>query len=106
LQSRDPVVIGKKIMSMLRITEVSTGRTEVSLRLEENWLDMDTGERICLYHRDEKNKTVVLDFSGVTFIHKKGVRMLESIKHERVELINCSPFIESLLFDLIIKDNK
>jgi hypothetical protein len=53
-------------------------------------------ERIRLYHRKEKNKTVVLDFSGVTFIDKKGVRMLESIQDERVKIINYPPFIQSL----------
>jgi anti-anti-sigma regulatory factor len=89
---------------MLRITELSKDDKSVTLRLEGKVIDMwiPELERICLYHRDEKNKRVVLDFSGVTFIDDNGVRMLESIKDERVEIINCAPFIGSLLRNLII----
>lgn len=93
---------------MLRITEVSKDDEAITLRLEGKLVGrwIPELERICLYNRDEKNKTVVLDFSSVTFIHKKGVRMLERIQDERLKIINCSPFIESLLYDLVIKDKK
>jgi anti-anti-sigma regulatory factor len=59
-------------------------------------------KRLCLHYRDEENKIVVLDFSGVTFIEMKGMRMLEGIKDERIRIVNCSPFIDSLLGSLII----
>lgn len=93
---------------MLRITEVSKDDEEITLRLEGKLVDtwIPELERTCLYHRDEKNKTVVLDFSGVTFIDKKGVRMLESIQDEKVKMINCCPFIQSLLSNVVINDRK
>jgi anti-anti-sigma regulatory factor len=96
-----------EIIEMLRITEVSKDDKVITLRLEGKlvgpWIpDL---ERICLYHRDEKNKTVVLDFSGVTFIENKGVRMLESIKDDRIKIVNCSQFILSLLSNSIISNN-
>lgn len=61
-------------------------------------------ERTCLYHRKEKNKSVVLDFSGLTFIDNKGLKMLESMQDERVRIINCPAFIQSLLSNLVIED--
>jgi hypothetical protein len=51
---------------------------------------------------ERKNKSVVLDFSGVTFIDKKDVRMMESIQDGRIEIINCSLLIDLLLCNLII----
>ncbi len=90
---------------MLRITEISTDDEAIILRLEGKLVGkcIPELERMCLYHRDEKNKTVVLDCSGVTFIDKHGVRMLESIQDERVKIIDCCPFIQSLLSKLVIE---
>ena len=91
---------------MLKITEISEDDKAVTLRLEGKLIGMwiPELERICLYHRDEKSKTVVLDFSGVTFIDKKGVKMLESIKDERIKIVNCPPLILSLLSEFITSD--
>jgi anti-anti-sigma regulatory factor len=93
---------------MLKITEISKDDEAITLRLEGKLVDtwIPELERTCLYHRDEKNKAVVLDFSGVTFIDKNGVGMLESIQDQRVKIINCCPFIQSLLSNLVIKDKK
>ena len=90
---------------MLRITEISKNDKAMTLRLEGKLVGtlIPELERMCLYHRDEKNKTVVLDFSGVTFVDKKGVRMLESIQDESVRIINCCPFVQSLLSNLVIE---
>ena len=89
---------------MFRITEIPKDEETVTLRLEGKVIDMWIPElkRICLYHRKEKNKRVVLDFSGVTFIDDNGVRMLESIQDGRIEIINCSLLIDSLLRNWII----
>jgi anti-anti-sigma regulatory factor len=88
---------------MLRITEVSEDDKTVTLRLEgkivNEWIQVL--ERACLYHSDKKNKTVLLDFSDVTFISEEGVKMLESIKDKRIKIINCSPFIRSILPSLV-----
>lgn len=88
---------------MLRITETSKDEKTVTLRLDGKVVDVWVSdlERQCLYHKDEKNKTVILDFSGVTFIDNEGVRMLEEIKDERIRIVNCSLFIEALLRNLI-----
>jgi anti-anti-sigma regulatory factor len=84
---------------MLRITEVFKDDKSIDLKLEGKLVGTWTQdlERICLYHRDEENKTVALDFSDVTFIDKKGVKILQKIKDERIKIINCSLFIRLLL---------
>ena len=93
---------------MLRIIEIFKDDGAVTLRLDGKVVDVwiPDLEKICLYHRDEKNKTVVLDFAGVSFISSNGVRILEKIKDERIKIINCSPFIRSLLHNLIIRNEK
>jgi len=90
---------------MLRITVISKDDEAITLRLEGKLVGtrIPELESMCLYHRDEKNKTVILDVSGATFIDKKGVRMLESIQEERVKIINCCPFVQSLLSNLVIE---
>jgi anti-anti-sigma regulatory factor len=84
---------------MLRITEVSKDDKAINLRLEGKLIGKWIAEleRLCLHYTDEENKIVVLDFSGVTFIERKGLRMLESIKDGQIKIVNCSPFIDSLL---------
>lgn len=77
--------------------------TTVALKLDGRVVGASVSEleKSCLHWRREKNKTVVLDFGGVNFIDRNAVKMLEGIKDERVKIINCSPFIRSLLRDLI-----
>jgi anti-anti-sigma regulatory factor len=88
---------------MLRITEIYEGDKTVTLRLDGKVVGTRVSEleELCLHHRDEKNKIVVLDFGGVSFIDSSAVRMLGKIKDERIKITNCSPFIRSLLRDLI-----
>ncbi len=88
---------------MLRITEITEDDKTVRLRLDGKVVGTCVSDlkKLCLHYRDEKNKTVVLDFSGVTFIDSKGVRMLKKIKNKRIRIINCSLFIEALLSNLI-----
>ena len=93
---------------MLRITETSEDEKTVTLKLGGKVVGTSVSdlEKLCLHYRDGKNKTVVLDFSGVTFIDNNGVRMLEKIKNERIQIINCSLFIRSLLSNLINNNKK
>lgn len=88
---------------MLRITETFKDEKTVTLRLDGEisnaWVS--ELERPCLHYRDVENKIVVMDFSGVTFIDDNGVRMLEKIKDNRIRIINCSLFIQSLLPNLV-----
>jgi anti-anti-sigma regulatory factor len=88
---------------MFRITEISGDDRTVTLGLEGKVVDAGIPdlERMCIYYRDERDKTVLLDFGGVSFINSTGVRMLERIKDEKIKITNCSPFIRSLLGDLI-----
>ena len=88
---------------MLRIIETSQDEKRVTLRLDGKVVGTRVSEleKLCLHHRDENNKTVVLDFAGVSFIDSNGVKMLEKIKDERVKITSCSPFIRSLLHNLI-----
>lgn len=88
---------------MLRITETSQDEKAVTLRIDGKVVGTRVSEleELCLHHRDKKNKIVVLDFGGVSFIDSSAVRMLGKIKDERIKITNCSPFIRSLLRDLI-----
>jgi STAS domain. len=88
---------------MLRITETMEDEKTVALILDGKVADvwvLDL-ESICLHHKNEKDRTVVLNFSGVTFVDDNGLRMLERIKDERIKIVNCSLFIEALLGSLI-----
>jgi anti-anti-sigma regulatory factor len=92
--------------NMFRTTEISEDEKTVTLRLDGKLIDawVSDLEKLCLYYKDEKNKAVVLDFSGVTFIDGKGVRMLENIKDEKIKITNCSLFIQKLLCKLMVGD--
>jgi anti-anti-sigma regulatory factor len=88
---------------MFRTTEISEDERTVTLRLDGKLVHawVSNLEMLCLHYKDEKNKTVVLDFSGVSFIDNDGVRMLENIKDEKIKIINCSLFIQTLLHKLV-----
>ena len=89
---------------MFRTTEISEDEKTVTIRLDGKLIDawVSDLEKLCLLYKDEKNKTVVLDFSGVTFIDRKGLRMLENLKDEKIKIINCSLFIQALLNKFLI----
>ena len=84
---------------MLRITETSKDEKTVTLKLDGKMIGASVSdlEELCLHHRNEKGKTVVLDFSGVTFIDNHGLRILKKIKDNRLIIVNYSLFIETLL---------
>jgi anti-anti-sigma factor len=84
---------------MLRITETSKDENTVTLKLDGKMVGASVSdlEELCLHHRDEKGKTVVLDFSGVAFIDNYGLKVLKKIKDNRILIVNYSLFIETLL---------
>ena len=92
---------------MLRITEISDDGEEIVMKLEGKVIGVwvDDLKRVCLFHRDERNRAVVLDFSGVTFVEARGLEMLKDLKGDRVRIVNCSPFINSLLSRFIKRDD-
>lgn len=92
---------------MLRITEISDDGEEIVMKLEGKVIGVwvDDLKRVCLFHRDERGRAVVLDFSGVTFVEARGLGMLKDLKGDRVRIINCSPFINSLLSRFLDRDD-
>jgi len=93
---------------MLRITETYEDKKTAKLRLDGKIAEpcISELERVCLYYTNEKNKRVVIDFTGVTFIDNKGIRVLEKIKDKRIKIINCSLFIQLLLRNLLGHDKE
>ena len=93
---------GKSATQMLRITEIPEDDKTITFKLEGKLIGVWITylDRKCAY-RKKKGYTVVLDFSGVTFIERKGVSMLERIKDGRMKAVNCSPFIRSILSKVI-----
>lgn len=87
---------------MLRITKTFEDAQTVILRLDGKVVSTTLAdlETLCLSYRDRENKTVLLDFSGVTFISDSGLRLLEKIKGERIKMANGSIFVEALLSGL------
>lgn len=88
---------------MLRITLTYQDKEAVTLRLDGKFVGacVSTLKKECLTYQDKKNKTVILDFSGVSYIDSNGVRILESINDEKLQIVNCPMFIEKLLENLI-----
>ena len=83
---------------MLRITEKPGEKGQRVLLLEgkvcRQWLNELRSEIDKTIH---EGKRLELDFSRVTFIDDEGARLLNLSNAEKVEKINCSPFIRSLL---------
>jgi len=87
---------------MLRITKTFEDDQTVILRLDGKVVDTTLSdlESLCLQYRNKENKTVMLDFAGVTFISHGGLRMLERIRDERIKMANGSVFVEALISGL------
>lgn len=84
---------------MLKITEsFETGNT-VRLRLDGTLSNAAFGELADAYtaHRDDVGRTVILDMAGVEFMNDQAARSLINMRNERLLIINCSPFIATLL---------
>ena len=84
---------------MLRITEnVESGKT-VRLRLDGtiNAESLPELEEICSQHRGNDGRVIVLDFAGVVFVTDEVAKKLMKLRSGRLRIINCSPFIETLL---------
>jgi anti-anti-sigma regulatory factor len=84
----------------LRITRIEdTGAGLVTLRVEGRVVAEAVGvlEREC-WRSLEAAPKVLVDFSGVTFIDGRGVDMLKRISGQRLRVVNCSVFVEHLLY--------
>ena len=84
---------------MLRITETIESGEKIGLRLDgtlnaSSWPDL---EKACVRHQNDEGKVLLLDLTGIVFMDDQGAENLSRLRGERVEIINCSPFIEALL---------
>jgi anti-anti-sigma regulatory factor len=91
---------------MFKITKTKEHDNTINLRMDgklvEEWLS--EFETLYLKIRSEDYKRIIIDLSGVSFIDDNGIDFIQKIKDVRIDIINCSPFIESLLGDLVNRD--
>ena len=84
---------------MLKITESFEIGNTVRLRLDgtlTNDAYRDLAEA-CMTHRDRVERTVILDMAGVEFMNDQAARGLIGMSNDKLRIINCSPFIATLL---------
>ena len=84
---------------MLRITEKFENGKTIRLRLDGT---VDTAsfpelDAACSRHKSGDGKVILLDLAGVIFMNDEAARKLGELRSERLRIINCSPFIETLL---------
>ena len=67
-------------------------------RIISDWIPLLESE--CLRWSESKD-CLILDFSGVTYIDTRGAEMIsrlnDTLKKERLKIINCSPLVKDLL---------
>ncbi len=83
---------------MLRITTVDEVGQSVRLKVEgrvvREWgTELDHACTVLLAQK----KNIVLDFSGVRFIDRRGIDVLKKIAGERVKIMGASPLVQTLL---------
>jgi len=84
---------------MLKITQSFETGNIVRLRLDgtlSNDAFSDLADA-CTAHRDGVERTVILDMAGVEFMNDQAARGLIDMSNEKLRIINCSPFIATLL---------
>jgi anti-anti-sigma regulatory factor len=87
-------------MGMLRITENFEDDNTVRLRLDGSISDTSFAEVEEAFARHVENPRrgiVVLDMAGVVFMNNDAAKKMVQLRNEHMRIINCSPFIETLL---------
>jgi anti-anti-sigma regulatory factor len=91
---------------MLKITKTKDHDNTINLRMDgklvEEWIS--EFEKLYFKIKNEDYNRIIIDLAGVSFIDDIGIDFIEKIKDEKIDIINCSPFIESLLGDLVKRD--
>jgi anti-anti-sigma regulatory factor len=84
---------------MLRITENTENGRTVRLRLDGTVTSTSYSEleTVCSRHQEAPRKTILLDMAGVVFMNNEVAGKLAGLQSEQLRIINCSPFIETLL---------
>ncbi len=83
---------------MIRITTMADDGQNVRLKVEgrivENWITEI--KKVCTSLLAQK-KMIFLDFSHVSFIDRQGVKVLQRVLSDRVEIIGASRLVQALL---------
>ena len=84
---------------MLRITENDDNGKTVRLRLDGtvNSTSYAELEAACSHHQETAGKIILVDMAGVVFMNNEVASKLARLRNEQLRIINCSPFIETLL---------
>jgi anti-anti-sigma regulatory factor len=84
---------------MLRITENFENGDSVRLRLDGtlSLATFDEFADVCDRHQQNDHRTIIVDMGGVNFMHDEAARRLANMRGESLRIINCSPFIATLL---------
>ena len=84
---------------MLRITENFENGDTVRLRLDGtlSLATFDEVAELCDRHQQGDGVTIIVDMKGVNFMHDEAARRLARMRGESLRVINCSPFIATLL---------
>ena len=84
---------------MLRITENLENNTAVRVRLDGTISQEAAHElaALCARHQSAGKQTIIVDMAGVSFMSHEAAQNLASMRTESLRLINCSPFIATLL---------
>ncbi|MBI1997510.1 MAG: hypothetical protein HYS66_13720 [Deltaproteobacteria bacterium] len=84
---------------MLKITENSENGKTVRLRIDGTLTETGYAEleSICAHHQGREGTVLLLDMAGVVFMQDEVAKKLANLRGERLRIINCSPFIETLL---------
>jgi anti-anti-sigma regulatory factor len=83
---------------MLRITETFDNRF-IRLRLDGSVSSeaADDLRKLCANYQASGSGTLVIDMDGVSFMSSEAARKLAGMRTDSLRLINCSPFIMTLL---------
>ncbi|MBI4527824.1 MAG: STAS domain-containing protein [Deltaproteobacteria bacterium] len=84
---------------MLKITENLENGNTVRLRLDGtlNAPSLPELEEICTRHQNDAGKVIFLDLAGVVFMNEEVAKKLVELRSGQLRIINCSPFIKTLL---------
>lgn len=84
---------------MLRITENTEDGKTIKLRLDGT-VDLTSYAELaatCSRHREAPGTIILVDMAGVMFMNNEVATKLARLRSEQLRIINCSPFIETLL---------
>lgn len=84
---------------MLRITENTEDGKTIRLRLDGT-VDLTSYAELtaaCSRHRQVPGTIILVDMAGVAFMNNEVATKVAGLRSEQLRIINCSPFIETLL---------